>query len=114
MRRPSVIPPHRLSAPGAIFLARRRAASHSPNERPQSMSVKRFVPSLSTAVVAGLVARIARPRTRLQRFLALLLVLNWRSLPFVWHVQLWGCVPFPASWSVYTLEYAELTWCWVR
>jgi hypothetical protein len=56
------------------------------------MSVKRFLPSKSTLVVAALLARVARPKTRLQRILALLLVLNWRSLPFVWHVQLWGYV----------------------
>ncbi|KAK4045965.1 hypothetical protein OIV83_006485 [Microbotryomycetes sp. JL201] len=65
------------------------------------MSVNRFVPSLSTALVAAAAVRLSShrhgtsPKARaFKKLLAFLLVLNWRSLPLVWHIDLWGLVPW--------------------
>ncbi|KAM0790148.1 hypothetical protein ACM66B_005469 [Microbotryomycetes sp. NB124-2] len=65
------------------------------------MSATRFVPSLSTALVAAAAFRLGSrqhgksPRARaFKRVLAVLLVINWRSLPLVWHMKLWGLVPW--------------------
>nr|CRX79057.1 hypothetical protein ls5930a1_00106 [Leucosporidium scottii] len=67
------------------------------------MAVTRFAPSWSTLLAGAAVSSLtstrlgASPRLKslrtIKRIVALLLFLTWRSLPFVWHVDLFGLIP---------------------
>ena len=61
--------------------------------------MSRLLPASSTVGVAAAISYVAfskSPSRRLALFrklVALLLVLNWRALPGVWHAELWSFVP---------------------
>ncbi|GAA5823017.1 hypothetical protein JCM3770_005381 [Rhodotorula araucariae] len=67
------------------------------------MGLLHFPSSSTLAVGAGFAALLAADSSPsgsqfavapiLKKALALLLVLNWRSLPFAWHIQVWKTVP---------------------
>ncbi|GAA5882434.1 hypothetical protein JCM1840_001742 [Sporobolomyces johnsonii] len=62
------------------------------------MSIIRL-PSCQTTVVASLAAALlttdnqSRSLSLAKKAFALLLVLNWRALPLVWHVEFWSLIP---------------------
>ncbi|GAA6015377.1 hypothetical protein JCM11491_000404 [Sporobolomyces phaffii] len=57
------------------------------------------LPALSTVVVGSVAAALVQAdhSSRLfslaKKLFVLLLVVNWRSLPFVWHIEFWGLIP---------------------
>ncbi|KAK4046397.1 hypothetical protein OIO90_006577 [Microbotryomycetes sp. JL221] len=72
------------------------------------MSVTRFVPAPTTAAVTAIALALTSKRhgssarvQALKKLIAVLLVLNWRSFPMVWHLKLWGLVPW-IRWRVRT------------
>ncbi|KDE08429.1 hypothetical protein MVLG_01464 [Microbotryum lychnidis-dioicae p1A1 Lamole] len=67
---------------------------------PTLSTVSRFLPSWSTVVV-GFILNYALKTSNttvhaqwLRRAFFTLLWLNWRSLPFIWHIDLFGQIPF--------------------
>ncbi|GAA5940468.1 thioesterase family protein [Sporobolomyces koalae] len=68
-----------------------------------SMSVVR-IPAWSTMLVGSIAAALvhydggaissnSRLLSLVKKAFVLLLVINWRALPFVWHIEFWGLIP---------------------
>ena len=61
--------------------------------------MSRLLPARSTVGMAALISYVAfskstsLPLAIFRKLVALLLVLNWRALPGVWHAELWSFVP---------------------
>lgn len=64
----------------------------------------RFVPSWSTVLATSLAtaltsSRLSSPSLKiLKRFIVFVLLLNWRGLPFVWHIG--ECSHIPSLWTL--------------
>ncbi|GAA5988374.1 hypothetical protein JCM5350_004422 [Sporobolomyces pararoseus] len=62
------------------------------------MTVVRL-PAWSTVAVGSIAAALvqtdvnSRLLSLLKKAFVLLLVINWRSLPFIWHIEFWGLIP---------------------